>query len=186
MSLIRVDDPGRTIAGRTKFGSSTIGRTGISFDGSNCLITILDVLMPQWAGQSIASQKVDEGRPDRPGGRVMISGTHNDTRYMMRVLLEMWGYEVLEAAGEDETTRIAESEHPDLILVDTATKFEEDIKIVSRLRRSHVPASVPIIVLSGYPQADYQKAAFENGATGHLVKPLDLDVLEDYLETCLG
>jgi DNA-binding response OmpR family regulator len=117
--------------------------------------------------------------------RIMISGTHNDTRYMMRVLLEMWGYEVIEAAGEVQTVRVAEAEHPELILVDTANQFEEDLKIVKSLRGSHVPASVPVIVLSGYPQADYQKAAFENGATGHLVKPLDLDLLEDYLETCL-
>jgi CheY-like chemotaxis protein len=127
----------------------------------------------------------ETGRRDSFRHRIMISGSHQDTRYMMRVLLEMWGYEVVEAAGDDETVRVAESARPELILVDTATKFEEDLKVVSSLRRSHVPASVPIIVLSGYPQADYQKAAFENGATGHLVKPLDLDLLESYLETCL-
>lgn len=104
---------------------------------------------------------------------------------MMHVLLEMWGYEVIEAADENETVCLAESEHPELILVDTNTKFEDDLEVVGCLRRSHLPASVPIIVLSGYPQADYQKAVFEKGATGHLVKPLDLDLLEHYLETCL-
>lgn len=125
-------------------------------------------------------------QPNSFRGRIMISGKYDDTRYMMRVLLEMWGFEVIEAAGDDESVRVAESAQPELILVDTATKFEEDISVVSRLRRSHVPPTVPIVVLSGYPQADYQKAAFENGATGHLVKPLDPDLLENYLETCLN
>ena len=104
---------------------------------------------------------------------------------MMRMLLEMWDYEVIEADGEDETMRLAENRHPALILVDTAIRFEDDMKMVSRLRRSRLATSVPIIVLSSYPQADYQKAAFENGATGHLIKPLDPDLLKNYMGTCL-
>jgi DNA-binding response OmpR family regulator len=104
---------------------------------------------------------------------------------MMRVLLEMWGYEVVEADGEDESLRLAESEQPQLVLVDTASKFEEDLEVVDTIRHSNLPSTVPIIVLSGHPQADYQKAAFEHGATGHMLKPLDLDLLENYLESCL-
>jgi CheY-like chemotaxis protein len=118
-------------------------------------------------------------------GRIMISGTQQDTRYMMRVLLEMWGYEVVEADGEDETLRLAESVRPELVLVDTAAKFEEDLKVVDTIRHSNLPTTTPIIVLSGHPQADYQRAVFEHGANGHLVKPLDLDLLEEYLESCL-
>jgi len=141
--------------------------------------------MGHLAGKSVSSERLGEGRANRYRGRILISGNNHDSRYMMHVLLEMWGFEVVEASCSDETVRIAETEHPQLILVDTANQFNEDLKIVNSLRHSHVPPSLPIIVLSGYPQADYQKAAFENGATGHLVKPLDLDLLENYLETCL-
>ena len=104
---------------------------------------------------------------------------------MMRVLLEMWGFQVIEADGETETISKAESERPELIVIDTSKQFEDEIKLVSQIRGSGAQTSVPIIVLSGYPQADYQKAAFEHGATGHLIKPLDLDMFEDYLDTCL-
>jgi response regulator RpfG family c-di-GMP phosphodiesterase len=117
--------------------------------------------------------------------RIMISGTQHDSRFMMRILLEMWGYEVIEADGEEETLRLAEELDPALVIVDTAVKFDEDVKVVSSIRHSRLAASVPVLVLSGYPQAEYQKAAFEHGATEHLVKPLDLDLLEGYLETCL-
>src|ERR1044071_1367607 len=122
--------------------------------------------MAHLAGQSVSPGQFGEGQSNRYRARILISGNHHDTRYMMRVLLEMWGFEVVESAGANETVKIAESEHPQLILVDTATQFNEDLKIVSELRHSRIPASIPIIVLSGYPQADYQKAAFENGATG--------------------
>ena len=118
-------------------------------------------------------------------GKILISGTHHDTRFMMRVLLEMWGYEVAEADGEEETVTMAESYMPNVILVDTSRLFDEDIKVVSKLRIANIPQLLPIIVLSGFTQTKYQKAAMDHGATSMLAKPLDLDRLESYLETAL-
>jgi len=116
----------------------------------------------------------------------MISATHSDTRQMMRVLLDLWGYDVIEACGDEDTVNKAEDSHPELVLIDSSCKFEEDMKVVTRLKHSHLPQSVPVIVMSAYPQAEYQKSAFEHGASGHMVKPLDLDLLENYIETCLA
>jgi CheY-like chemotaxis protein len=118
-------------------------------------------------------------------GKVLISGSHNDTRFMMRVLLEMWGYEVVEADGEEETITAAESFMPNAILVDTTRSFDDDLKIVSRLRVSNLLRLVPIIVLSGFTQAQNYRAAMDHGATNLLAKPLDLDLLESCLEAAL-
>lgn len=111
--------------------------------------------------QHLTNKNAREKDPSRKGpananltearGRVLISGAHQDTRYMMRVLLEMWGYEVIEANGESETVELAESSFPDAILVDTSRRSESDLQIVSSVRRSRVPRSVPVIVISGYP-----------------------------------
>ena len=128
---------------------------------------------------------VDKSKSIASKARIMISGNNHDTRYMLRVLLEMWGYDAIEANGGDETLQLAETEHPQLILVDTSRTYDADLQVVRRIRQSDIPAAVPVIVLSGYSQSSYQKAAFEHGATGLLVKPLDLDLLENYLETCL-
>jgi response regulator RpfG family c-di-GMP phosphodiesterase len=128
------------------------------------------------------------GYPDMANsskGKILVSGTHHDTRFMMRVLLEMWGYEVAEADGEEETVRMAESYLPNVILVDTSRLFDEDIKVVSKLRIAKLPRLLPILVLSGFTQTKYQKAAKDHGATSLLAKPLDLDRLESFLETAL-
>jgi|SRR6478672_1107901 CheY-like chemotaxis protein len=118
-------------------------------------------------------------------GKVLVSGTHNDTRFMMRVLLEMWGYEVVEAEGEEETLQAAERFMPNAILVDTTRSFDDDLKIVSRLRVSSLLKLIPIIVLSGFTQKRYYTAAIDHGATSLLAKPLDLDLLESCLEAAL-
>jgi DNA-binding response OmpR family regulator len=116
----------------------------------------------------------------------MITGVHRDTRYMLRVLLEMWQYRVVEAEGPDETLAIAAAEHPKMILLDTSVPYEDDLKILRLIRESRSTDNVPIIVLSGFPQVKYREAAFKNGATGLLVKPLDLDLLEGYLDDYLN
>lgn len=118
--------------------------------------------------------------------RVMISSMHADTRQMMHILLDLWGYDVIEACNDDDAVNQAEESQPQLVLVDTTCSFNDDMKLVTRLRHSHLPPSTPLIVMSAYPQAEYQKAAFEHGASGQLVKPIDLELLENYLETCLS
>jgi DNA-binding response OmpR family regulator len=118
-------------------------------------------------------------------GKILISGSQNDTRFMMRVLLEMWGYEVVEADGEEETVSAAERFMPNAVLVDTTRLFAEDLKVVSRLRLSKVSGLVPIIVLSGFTQDKYRRAAIDHGATSLFAKPLDFDQLESSLETAL-
>ena len=117
--------------------------------------------------------------------KVLVSGSNNDTLYMMRVLLELWGYEVEESAGEDETVLAAEHFLPNVILIDASRLFDDDLKIVSRLRITALTESLPIFVLSGYTQQKYQRAAFDHGATNMLAKPLDLDLLEVCLEAAL-
>lgn len=117
-------------------------------------------------------------------GKILISGVHRDTRFMMRVLLEMWGYEVAEAEGEIETVAAAEVFMPNLILVDTSRMFDEEMKIVSRLKTS-TDDRVPILVLSGFTQAGYRQSAIDHGAAEMLSKPIDFELLEGFLETGL-
>ena len=102
---------------------------------------------------------------------------------MMRVLLEMWGYRVFEARGEEETLQVAESADPEVILLDTSKLFFDDIEILTAIRRSRRLKQTPVIVLTGYSQPQYEQSARDHGASGFLVKPLDLDLLEGFLGT---
>ena len=140
---------------------------------------------------NITAKHMNPSRP-HPGsdldskGRIMVSGTSNDSRYMMSVLLGMWGYDVIEAVGEDETVELAVTGHPQLILLDTSRPFEQELQIIARIRKSELPANLPVIVLSGNTQESYQIAAFEVGANGVLAKPLDLELLEAYLDSSIS
>ena len=117
---------------------------------------------------------------------IMISGIYCDTRYMLRVLLEMWGYRVMEAEGSNETLKYVRTRGLRMVILDTSLAFEDDLQVLREIRHSDIGGSVPVLVLTGFPQIRHRKAAFENGATGLLVKPMDLDLLEGYLEDFIG
>ena len=49
---------------------------------------------------------------------VLLVEDTEDNRFMMRRLLEMAGYHVVEATNGEEAVTLAQSERPDLILMD--------------------------------------------------------------------
>jgi CheY-like chemotaxis protein len=111
----------------------------------------------------------------------MVAGKHRDTRFMLRVLLEMWGYQVIETECSEETVWAAEAVRPNVIVLDTSLLYDDDLMVLNQIRTTELTADVPVLVLSGFPQPSYRQAAFDRGATGLLVKPLDIDLLENYL-----
>ena len=50
--------------------------------------------------------------------KVLLVEDNEDTRRMMRLIIELNGYEVVEAADGIEAIDVAESQHPDLIFID--------------------------------------------------------------------
>ena len=104
---------------------------------------------------------------------------------MMRVLLEMWGYEVVEAEGEEETMQTAESFMPNVILVDTTRSFDEDIKIVSRLRVSNLPKFCRSLYFLDLHRRNITGLRWITVQQTCWPSRLDLDRLESYLETAL-
>lgn len=49
---------------------------------------------------------------------ILIAEDNADSREMLKILLEMWNYRVIEAEDGEEAVRVAEKIRPDLILMD--------------------------------------------------------------------
>jgi CheY-like chemotaxis protein len=113
----------------------------------------------------------------------MIVGPNADTRYMLRVMLEIWDYNVVEAETPDKSISDGSSHHPSLILLDTTMHFTDVLKDIRFLKQEDVLPDVPSILLSGFSQETYRQAALNSGAAGFLAKPIDFDLLHEYIET---
>jgi len=109
---------------------------------------------------------------------VLVSGRHDDTRYMMRLMLEVWGFDVAEAVDCHECVRLAGLRKPCLVLVDAAIPFDDSLETVELLKATPTTSDVPVLMISGFGQDGYRQAALQGGAADYLVKPVDFEHLQ--------
>ncbi|MDQ3687080.1 MAG: response regulator [Acidobacteriota bacterium] len=120
------------------------------------------------------------------GRLVLVVEDHDDTRFMLGMLLKMRGFEVVEAGDGEEAIRVAERERPGLILMDATLPRLDGLAATRRIRRLASLEDVPIIFLSGHAEPAFRAVAFEAGCAEYLDKPIDFDQLDDVLERHLG
>jgi DNA-binding response OmpR family regulator len=112
---------------------------------------------------------------------VLVNGPKDETRFMLKALLEMWDFEVADSSNVSESIDLAKNRRPELIIVDASALSDESLETVSMYRAKEEFRDVPCIVISGFSRADFRKAAIEHGANDLLVKPIDFDFFESYL-----
>lgn len=121
-----------------------------------------------------------EGRP-----LVMVVEDHDDTRYMLRMILEHDGYAILEVVNGLEAVETAMREHPDLVLMDGSLPGLDGLSVTRRMRQQESLHGMPIVVLSGHVEAEFQAAARAAGCDASITKPLDFAELRNTLSRLL-
>ena len=111
--------------------------------------------------------------------RVLIVEDSVETRTSLRVLLEVWGYEVEEAADGLEGVLKAAARRPDAAVVDLDVPIYDGFGVARRLREAY-GGSVRLVALSGLDQAD---RAREAGFDEHLLKPAEPEQLRRALSS---
>src|SRR5580765_7668579 len=82
-----------------------------------------------------------------------------DNRFMMRRLLEMDGYRVVEAKNGAEAVKIAQDEEPALILMDLSLPVIDGLAATKLIRRLPAFQDIPIIAVSAHDTADFEEEA---------------------------
>jgi len=122
-----------------------------------------------------------EGQQSAANNKVLIFSKENDTRLLLKTLLEIWGYKTEESDSLENSLSIIEKRKPSLILLDSVLPFERHLENIRQIRR-RFSKEIPIVVLSGFSQPQFRSLSMAVGADGFLVKPLDFDLLESCLK----
>ena len=112
---------------------------------------------------------------------VMVVEDFEDNRFMMRRLLEMSGYRVLEAVNGEEAVELARRERPHLILMDLSLPQLDGLAATRRIRQYAELRDVPIVAVSAHDTADFHADALAAGCNDYVTKPIDFDQLEALL-----
>jgi two-component system, cell cycle response regulator DivK len=116
---------------------------------------------------------------------VMVVEDFEDNRFMMRRLLEMSGYRVLEAVNGEEAVELAHRERPQLILMDLSLPQLDGLAATRRIRQYPDLKDVPIVAVSAHDTADFHADALAAGCNDYVTKPIDFDQLEALLSRLL-
>ncbi len=117
--------------------------------------------------------------------KVMLVEDFEDNRFMMRRLLEMSGYQVVEAINGEEAVEIARREQPNLILMDLSLPLLDGLAATRRIRQFDELRNVPIVAVSAHDTADFHADALAAGCNDYVTKPIDFDQLEGLLSRLL-
>ena len=113
---------------------------------------------------------------------VLVVEDHEDTRFMLRVMLEMRGLEVVEAADGEEAVRAAERARPSLVLMDGRLPLLDGLTAARRIREAESLRDVAVVMLSGRAEPDYRARALASGCDGFILKPFSAAQLDAVLE----
>ena len=116
------------------------------------------------------------------GGRVVIVEDQDDARNMLRTMLELEGYEVIEADSGTRGLAVIEQMHPAVALIDIGLPGIDGYEVATRLRKTRGNRDTYLVALTGYGRPSDIESAFEVGFDNHLVKPLDPDKLFNILK----
>jgi CheY-like chemotaxis protein len=114
--------------------------------------------------------------------KILVAEDNPANRELIREILEVEGYEVLEAVNGLEALEQIEERLPDLVLMDIQMPLIDGFETVSKLRKDARFAKLPVIALTAYAMSGDQEKALMAGFDGYLSKPMDVKQLLQYLK----
>ena len=113
-----------------------------------------------------------------PPGRVLIVDDNTDAADSLAMVLGHDGHQTQVAYSSDEVLERVESFRPDVVLLDIGLPHMDGYELARRLRAQPQLNGLRLVALTGYGQSDDRQRALAAGFDDHLVKPVDLQVLE--------
>jgi CheY-like chemotaxis protein len=105
-----------------------------------------------------------------------------DSRFMMRRLLEMSGYDVLEASDGEQAVKMAVEAKPVLILMDLSLPKLDGLSATRKIRQKKGLKRIPIVAVSAHDSPESRTEALEAGCDEYVTKPIDFDHLHAILQ----
>lgn len=109
---------------------------------------------------------------------ILVVDDFDDTRWLLRTWLERKGFRVIEAENGNEAVAEAQSESPDLIIMDLEMPELDGLDATRKIRNFEKLARVPIVAVSAYGAAQFRRLALEAGCDEYLSTPFEPEELE--------
>ena len=116
-----------------------------------------------------------------PHRRILLVEDNADVAETMEQILAMDGHTICVAADGETALEKLRSFEPEAVLLDISLPDIDGYQVARKMREETAGSNLVIIALSGYGQEEHQRQSKEAGCDAHLVKPVELKVLQSLL-----
>ena len=116
--------------------------------------------------------------------RVLVVEDYEDTRILLKFMIEKFGYSVIEASGPYEAIDKAAEFLPDVILMDIGMPLLDGLSVAQLIHDKKTNQLVPIIAVTAF--SDIKDEALKAGCSEVIYKPVHPDRLREVLERYTG
>jgi CheY-like chemotaxis protein len=108
---------------------------------------------------------------------VLLIEDSADAREMLRMMLELAGHVVYDAADGFRGLELLHVERPDVGIIDISLPGMDGYQVAKRIREEPAGRGMLLLALTGASSAGDAHRSLEHGFNYHLVKPVDPDQL---------
>jgi len=104
---------------------------------------------------------------------------------LVRSLLQIGKYSILEAIDAENGIHLARKHHPNLILMDIQLPGMDGLAATHEIKNDSAVKDITIVALTSYAMEGDEKKAMDAGCAGYIAKPIDtrsfLETLDQFL-----
>lgn len=115
------------------------------------------------------------------GSRILVVDDNKDSADTLGMLLRLKGNEIRTANDGLEAVQVAETFHPELVLLDIGLPKLNGYDVARRIRQQPWGRDMILVALTGWGQDEDRRRSQEAGFNFHVVKPVELSALESLL-----
>ncbi len=118
-------------------------------------------------------------------GTILYVEDNSDNRKLVRRVLEVEGYAVVEAKDGVQAMQCLESERIDLALMDINMPDMDGYTLTARIKAMPRFANLPIVAVTANVMRGDRERSLQAGCDGYIQKPIDIDTLSQQIERFL-
>jgi len=108
---------------------------------------------------------------------VLIVDDSPTEQHVIANMLENHGFDTVVASDGEEAITVAQSRHPDVILMDVVMEGMDGFRATRELSKDPATASIPVVMVTTKDQESDKMWGLRQGAVDYLTKPFAEDEL---------
>ncbi len=118
--------------------------------------------------------------------RILIAEDFEENRIPLKMMLQLAGFDVLEAEDGRQAIDTVRHEAVDLVLMDITLPGIDGLQATREIRQDPKYQRLPIVIISAHDNQEVHEQARQCGAAAFVSKPIEFEQLKNLIVDCLN